>query len=685
MATFVWAADDEKKSPITEGRFDGGLDATVASASVTPRGANRLFGRDFAVECWVKLTPGARINYIVSSEPKDSRSHWGLYSYKGGVFSASLGGYTPSDIRSKKDIRDGEWHHVRMQLEKNVVLLIVDAQIVANVTVTPKDGVKQVMGPLLVGRSESGGCHGVIDELKVVHGVSLRTPTEIPTEASDRSKYSAGHWRFDVMRDDRTIRDQGRYDLNLTVEGSAESETEVIKKSPLPSEDDIKDATAIVDELVNSGFGGEVKATDKTAIANKLHELAADETDNVAARYVCLQKALAIAVESGKLELAMDVIDEIGRGFEVDATKMKLDTLSAMVSKLKRPIDYVGVAQLHLSVASDAIDSDRFEVAAELVEAASKHARLSRFLELITHIKSITPYIEKLKAGFGEVANAKKVLEDDAENADANSVMGQYLCLHKNEWEDGLAMLMKGSDFELKAIALMESTGGESADDFKKIADRWYVYAKKQTGSRDTSNRAMHRAGHWYGQASDLAKGITKASIDLRLKEIEKVPAVDSTRMSITFGRRVDWSKDRTRVEYRWITQNMYKKATDPKHTAMTDADTERKTSGVYWKQPIVPSPVVFAFPEYVRPRMVRIYLYRGSKENCPPGFVALYAGTSKKPGQLLSSIKPDPKMQEGWITLNVPNNSKSMSKFFWIRLGSGAREWVHFKEIEFR
>src|SRR5262249_2596535 len=152
------------------------------------------------VECWAKLFSKKGFNILVASDPKESARHWEIYSYAGsGVFSAYLPGTDVGEIRSNVDICDGKWHYLAMTFDGTTVRLFVDAKSGKEKAVKPKDGLKPVPGPLMIGQAIAGkqriGCDGLIDDVRLSRVV--RAITESPAAALPHDPATVGLWRFD--------------------------------------------------------------------------------------------------------------------------------------------------------------------------------------------------------------------------------------------------------------------------------------------------------------------------------------------------------------------------------------------------------------------------------------------------------------------------------------------------------
>jgi type 1 glutamine amidotransferase len=209
----VWAAGREQRpvsgpAPVppppgsltlVTGKFGKALDAS--SAPVEVNGNDRFRTPPLTVECWAKLNSKNGFNVLVAADPKTSANHWEIYSYAGsGAFSAYLPGKQPSEIVSKVDICDKQWHYLAMTHDGKTVTLFVDGKLVLAQRITRRPKLKPDPGPLTIGAAQEGkariGCDGLIDEVRI--SSVIRKITGVPKAPLPLDLETVGQWRFDL-------------------------------------------------------------------------------------------------------------------------------------------------------------------------------------------------------------------------------------------------------------------------------------------------------------------------------------------------------------------------------------------------------------------------------------------------------------------------------------------------------
>ena len=124
---------------------------------------------------------------------------------------------------------------------------------------------------------------------------------------------------------------------------------------------------------------------------------------------------------------------------------------------------------------------------------------------------------------------ALNVLENKPTDPAANLAAGRHLCFVKGNWVRGVPMLALGSDAALKAAAIKDLPGADSADQQAAIGDAsWDVAETKQGQERDTlqlrrilvSTSRAELAGEFRAEGKQRLEELAKAGLSSRLDEI---------------------------------------------------------------------------------------------------------------------------------------------------------------------
>jgi len=211
----VKSQNEEKKD---EKRFGNALELTV-DGTVFPEAAPCSAYTKFplTVECLVKLGAGSNAKLILSSETKNSSTHWELHSYEiNGYLGAYLPGFMPSVISSEESINDDKWHILALVVDENSAKLFVDSEKVADVGIEKRKNMDSLPAPLTVGAlyyapdNYGAGCDGEIAELRISN--TAREIIAASDEPFKAENDTVGLWNFTTNPDDGVYRDYSTTD-----------------------------------------------------------------------------------------------------------------------------------------------------------------------------------------------------------------------------------------------------------------------------------------------------------------------------------------------------------------------------------------------------------------------------------------------------------------------------------------
>jgi hypothetical protein len=115
---------------IDHGKFGRGLKVgrTYAAAEHNPV----YIVTPLTVELWARINGKFDASVLLANEPRNSRSHWELYTEKEtGRFAVGMPGYNPPAVVSQADIADDQWHYLAYIFDGEMIRLFVDGKEVA--------------------------------------------------------------------------------------------------------------------------------------------------------------------------------------------------------------------------------------------------------------------------------------------------------------------------------------------------------------------------------------------------------------------------------------------------------------------------------------------------------------------------------------------------------------------------
>jgi formylglycine-generating enzyme required for sulfatase activity len=303
-------------------------------------------------------------------------------------------------------------------------------------------------------------------------------------------------------------------------------------KPPVPVAELQESAKKAAGELYGKQFQQAKTTAEKAALATEMIEAAMKVQGGSPDQYVLLKIAADVAAGAGDAATALQAVEKMVERFDVPAPKLCAETLLAAAGNATMTSQHKAVAEAALKIADAVADAEDYALALSLCELAKSSAHKARQGPLAKELAAKIEDFQKRQSAFQEYQAAWALMQDDPAEPGANLAAGRYLCLVKGDWKRGVSMLALGSDAALKAVALMELRGADSAEQQAAIGNAWWDAAEtRQSAERDS---LWLRAGTWYRQAEPkLAGGLAGLKIKQRLAEISKlgreIPAASRT------------------------------------------------------------------------------------------------------------------------------------------------------------
>ena len=222
---------------------------------------------------------------------------------------------------------------------------------------------------------------------------------------------------------------------------------------------------------IRDAYKEDYKNSDKAALAKKLLQKAKEAQDSTD-RFVLLQEAKNVALDSFLGELAFEAINVMAVHYDVSAAQSKADVIAQTAEKVRTAEQKRAIAEAALQVVDEAIREDNFDLAKEMVKQANQLARLQ---EVATRSKEV----DKLAKAYADAKEARGTLKKDPTDPDANLAVGRYLCFARDDWDKGLLMLANGSNEKLKSLAEKDIKGAKTPAEQVRLGNAWWDSAKE--------------------------------------------------------------------------------------------------------------------------------------------------------------------------------------------------------------
>jgi hypothetical protein len=162
---------------------------------------------------------------------------------------------------------------------------------------------------------------------------------------------------------------------------------------------------------------------------------------------------------------------------------------------------------------------DDFGHASKLLASAQNVVRNTQTPELVRFVRTARKEVAFYEREFHRAETARRKLESDPNDPQANTAVGRYLCLAKGRFSEARAYLDKAPDSELAELARLETEKPTDTQRRTKLADGWWAIAEQE---KDPARRwARLRAAAWYEILLPSLQGPGKTKAEQRLQEAQ--------------------------------------------------------------------------------------------------------------------------------------------------------------------
>ena len=172
------------------------------------------------------------------------------------------------------------------------------------------------------------------------------------------------------------------------------------------------------------------------------------------------------------MRTALQAVGKLAERFDVPAATLQAETLLTAAREATTPTQRKAVAEAAIKLIADLAQADDYELARSVCDAARSSAQNGKEHSLARELSDKATELERGQKGFQVYRDALAVMENDPAEPEANLAAGRYLCFVKGDLDQGVPMLALGGDAELKAIAVKDLQGADSAE--KQV--RWVTH-----------------------------------------------------------------------------------------------------------------------------------------------------------------------------------------------------------------
>jgi WD40 repeat protein len=292
------------------------------------------------------------------------------------------------------------------------------------------------------------------------------------------------------------------------------------KKTP-PDDNELEGARAQVREIFPKEFEGAQSPEQRVELAKFLIGQSRQVKDDPLARFALLYEAIEQSIEAGYFPTAKEAVAALEEEWEIDRVRILGRALVAAARSPHVAAMREDLANAALALVDEAIAARRYDGADQIAGIADGLAARARDADLRRKTRAAMNRTMRLKRDWEKVLAAQKTLEADPEDADANLLVGKYLCLESGDIAEGLAHLAKGDHPELQQLAQrdldeQEQPADQRVEEQIALADDWSALAE----SDEELTGFNVRAHYWYEQAAANATGLLKTKAERRRDEL---------------------------------------------------------------------------------------------------------------------------------------------------------------------
>ena len=257
-------------------------------------------------------------------------------------------------------------------------------------------------------------------------------------------------------------------------------------------------------------------------LANQLLKISQESSENPIYQYVCLTESIEVATACSAAETALDAVYILTANFDVNAKKIKLET----VHNLARKLNDASEASILISKARPAIEefinNHEYKSAAEMTKKMAVIARKFGDTFSALNFNQEAERLKKIDRQYRSIQSSRLKLETDNNAPEANQAVGEFYCFVVGDFATGTEYLAKGSKPELKKIAQLEISNSGTSKESIKIADSWWDVAS-ELDELGAQNVRRHAEVYYLKEVEQLT-GIAKATVKSRLKQLAQDP-----------------------------------------------------------------------------------------------------------------------------------------------------------------
>ncbi len=288
-------------------------------------------------------------------------------------------------------------------------------------------------------------------------------------------------------------------------------------KISIPSEPRVREIRSLLDETLELA-----KATTpvrKKAALRKLLELAADPATPPDELYVVLQTALPIARDVGDAAATLQLVPQFVSRFENEEQAASTRLYLEFLRETRSGTGVEPVIEALILVIRQEVAEHRYQEAQTLRTAVAKEAGRLAARSPVKTLAEMDTALKRRADAYAEQEEARKRLQQDEKNVDANRIVARWFILHEKDWEQALPFLVRTGEGDWSFAARLELDTPDDGAKRLSLADAWWTVAEK--ADKAILPAVQQHTLEWYEQAApDVTSPLLKKRIAQRTEEL---------------------------------------------------------------------------------------------------------------------------------------------------------------------
>lgn len=299
------------------------------------------------------------------------------------------------------------------------------------------------------------------------------------------------------------------------------------KKSPKPSDADLKAANAKLDEVYGDRIRKARTFEEKSAIARSILDAAQSETSGSPIKFAMLDRAGQLAVEAAFPQLADEAFNALGAAFDVDLLSRRADAVETWTLIAVKELKGQQETSMQRVLAQRAADlggqawlQKRYRLAAAMLTRAEQLRDAAGDRDVARRFTQKKALARSLAARSDKADALDRELQSDPDNPNANLALGLAYA-EARRWDRACDCFAKGSDQTLKQLTLEARRLESGADGAVAAGNLWWDAAA--SAAKDRRDWMRQRAVAYYESVVGRLQGLQRHLVASRMKTVGPV------------------------------------------------------------------------------------------------------------------------------------------------------------------